>query len=128
MTPAPACLSRTRVQTYKSTLKKRPKDHVYEWALLRYKERPNVVRMRVFPVNQQDEFFAQITVRFESVQTLTVRQAGGTRKGASGGSGGGKIIKGGPDKEIEVLEYYVFERPLMEDRRYKSAWRLCGKI
>jgi len=74
--------------------------------------KPELVCVRQQEIAKKDEFVAQVAVRFETVQSLEVRDARGN------------LVKGSHDKPERVIEYYVFQRDMW---RPKDDWRIIKK-
>lgn len=83
------------------------------WKYLKSLEPPKVVQVRAFKVDENDNMFAQVTVRFFSEQLLAVYDRFG------------RLIYGSEIVAKDVLEYVVFEKHLSNEY---GVWRVHDKI
>lgn len=83
------------------------------WKLLSSLEPPRVVHARQTTFITNDNYFAQLTVRFHTQQTLTVYDRFG------------RLMHGSEIVAKDVLEYVVFEKHISNEY---GVWRLHDKI
>eukprot|EP00300_Choanocystis_sp_HF-7_P038768 c56097_g1_i1.p1 GENE.c56097_g1_i1~~c56097_g1_i1.p1 ORF type:complete len:335 (+),score=47.72 c56097_g1_i1:35-1039(+) len=90
---------------------KRPSGVTIDWSLDEFVTRPSIVQTRTFPIRDDTDLWAQITVKFHSIQSLTI----------SGDDARPEVV----GRRLPVVEYWVLERSL----NVKSAlWRVCDKL
>ena len=85
----------------------------YEWSLGEYTVAPKIMQSRAFPLRDDQDLWAQITVKFESLQSLRVTSAVT-----------GELIKA--VDETPIVEYWVFERRLRAPD--DTHWRICDRL
>lgn len=83
------------------------------WKYLQSLEEPKIVQVRCFKLDESNNMFAQITVRFHSQQSLAVYDRFG------------RLIYGSEVLAKDVLEYVVFEKHLSNEY---GVWRVHAKI
>ena len=87
----------------------------HTWELVEELERPQVVHVAAFPVEEKSNLYAQITVRFHTRQRLAVYDAAG------------RVVMGDEVEPRDVLDFVVFERHIAKEPA-KSSWQICGKV
>lgn len=75
--------------------------------------KPELVCVRQQEIAKKEEFVAQVAVRFETLQSLEVRD------------GKGQLVRGSHDRPERVTEYYVFQRDMW---RPEDDWRVIKKV
>lgn len=83
------------------------------WRYIKAIEPPRVVHARHADIISKDNMFGQLTVRFNSQQTLAIYDRFG------------RLIHGNENVVKDVLEYCVFEKHLSN---LYGSWRIHGKI
>jgi len=83
------------------------------WKFLESIEPPRVVRIGHVPLLEEDNLYAQVTVRFHTKQILAVYDRFG------------RLMYGSPDSPRNVLEHVCFERHLLDEC---GRWRIHGKL
>lgn len=80
----------------------------FDWQLHEFVCPPEIVQVRAFPIRNEEDVWAQVTVKFESIQSLKI--------------GGGAAVSA---ERLPVVEYWVFERPV---KAKDAFWRLCDRL
>ncbi|XP_043266701.1 probable 39S ribosomal protein L45, mitochondrial [Venturia canescens] len=88
-------------------------DKTIHWKFIESLELPRVVAVKSTNVITDTNYFAQITVRFHTQQTLAVYDRFG------------RLMSGSEIVKKDVLEYVVYEKHLSHEY---GTWRLHGKI
>ncbi|XP_022799430.1 probable 39S ribosomal protein L45, mitochondrial [Stylophora pistillata] len=91
-----------------------PPNKNLHWRFISAVTRPQVVHVRVSPVQTKENLFAQITVKINSKQVMAVKDKYG------------RHITGSDKQVKQVIDYVVFERPLTSTNY--GTWRVCGKL
>lgn len=89
------------------------KDKTIRWKFIKSLEPPQVVHARCTNLIDKENYFAQVTVRFHTQQSLSIYDRFG------------RLIHGSEILAKDVLEYVVFEKHLANEY---GTWRLHGKI
>ena len=89
-----------------------------EWALVQAPtlKEIEVVQGRLISIDPKNDNtgFAQLTVRFTSLQTFVAFD------------GRGKVVAGGEGEQVKVDDFWVFERPLKQ--QMANRWRVAGRL
>jgi len=88
-------------------------DKTIHWRFLESLELPRVVQVKSTKLITEDNYFAQVTVRFHTQQTLAIYDRFG------------RLMSGSEILKKDVLEYVVFEKHISYEY---GAWRIHGKI
>lgn len=83
------------------------------WKFIESIEAPQVIKVGHVPMLEEDNLYAQITVRFHTKQTLAVYDRFG------------RLVHGSPDSPRNVLENVCFERHLYDEY---GMWRIHAKL
>lgn len=86
----------------------------HKWEFVKELERPRVVHVTSFPVEDKANIWAQVTVRVHLRQILALyNNAGG-------------IVKGSETDPVDVVEYIVLERHVVN--KDAKDWKIAGKL
>ncbi|EDV28299.1 39S ribosomal protein L45, mitochondrial [Trichoplax sp. H2] len=89
------------------------KNRQIKWQCLGTASAPRIINIRVIPLEDKTNTFAQITVKLQLKQILAVYDQYN------------RLLTGSEDRYKQPTEYVVFERHLAKPN---SPWRICGKI
>ncbi len=111
--PNPAASPTSHASTNNRSKKSPPASRAFRWSLDEFSVPPKIMQSRAFPLRDDEDVWAQITVKFESLQSLDITDASS-----------GTLISSHPNQE--VVEYWVFERRLRAPE--DTNWRLCDRL
>ena len=110
---SPAANPTSHASTNNRSKKSPPASRAFRWSLDEFSVPPKIMQSRAFPLRDDEDVWAQITVKFESLQSLDITDASS-----------GTLISSHPNQE--VVEYWVFERRLRAPE--DTNWRLCDRL